>query len=485
MGFFLAWIVGSRFSDNLFIGAPSNNLLGLASLFDNGANIVALLLCAAFARRLTPLLRNASGVYLVGVCIALGTALGTFAPASGKAQPILSVVGAALHGAGFGFMFLQWNDVYSRVPMRLVSIAYAGSYLISALLFFLCLALDPLIAALIECSLPLVSAFLLLQNNSLLAKAEAEAAEAEETEGEAAQAADSPATHWRFPLQPAVLMGLYAFAYHFFLHLSRPSSVSDQMGVVLIAGIVVVMCLFFFDRFDLRILFKIALPCMTGGLLLHILKIDAAATLIGVLTNLSFTGFTLFTMIILCNICYRYGVVALWLIGIIRLISKVFHLLGSYSANWLSGTYADQAFVADAALALVVVVLVTVCMFSLNERDFAATWGITPLAARTKEGAEESGAVTLAAVMGPHEEFAWRLARVARHFGLTHREEDVLALLAQNQSVAQIEKTLFISHGTAKGHIRHIYAKLDIHSRDEAIETVRSMYGPSSAGTSA
>ncbi len=30
-----------------------------------------------------------------------------------------------------------------------------------------------------------------------------------------------------------------------------------------------------------------------------------------------------------------------------------------------------------------------------------------------------------------------------------------------------IERELFIANGTAKAHVRHIYQKLDIHSREE------------------
>ena len=30
-----------------------------------------------------------------------------------------------------------------------------------------------------------------------------------------------------------------------------------------------------------------------------------------------------------------------------------------------------------------------------------------------------------------------------------------------------IERDLFIANGTAKAHVRHIYQKLDIHSREE------------------
>lgn len=51
----------------------------------------------------------------------------------------------------------------------------------------------------------------------------------------------------------------------------------------------------------------------------------------------------------------------------------------------------------------------------------------------------------------------------------------MLVLLSQGHSARGIEETLFISHNTAKGHIRHVYAKLGVHSREEAVAIVREM----------
>ena len=46
----------------------------------------------------------------------------------------------------------------------------------------------------------------------------------------------------------------------------------------------------------------------------------------------------------------------------------------------------------------------------------------------------------------------------------------MLLLLAQHKTVGSIERELFIANGTAKTHIRHVYRKLDVHSRDELVE---------------
>ena len=52
---------------------------------------------------------------------------------------------------------------------------------------------------------------------------------------------------------------------------------------------------------------------------------------------------------------------------------------------------------------------------------------------------------------------------------LTVREREILGLLAQGQSQAQIAEQLFISPKTVGGHIQKILTKLDVHSRAHAV----------------
>ena len=55
---------------------------------------------------------------------------------------------------------------------------------------------------------------------------------------------------------------------------------------------------------------------------------------------------------------------------------------------------------------------------------------------------------------------------------LTKRERDVLALLVQGATNQEIARALFITETTAKVHLRHIYAKLGVRSKAEAIVQV-------------
>lgn len=50
---------------------------------------------------------------------------------------------------------------------------------------------------------------------------------------------------------------------------------------------------------------------------------------------------------------------------------------------------------------------------------------------------------------------------------LTAREQEILAYLGRGHSMTYIAETLFISESTVRTHVKHIYAKLDIHSREE------------------
>ncbi|MBK9288655.1 MAG: response regulator transcription factor [Flavobacteriales bacterium] len=55
---------------------------------------------------------------------------------------------------------------------------------------------------------------------------------------------------------------------------------------------------------------------------------------------------------------------------------------------------------------------------------------------------------------------------------LTLREREVLDALANGLMYKQIAAKLEISVGTVQNHVRHIYEKLQVHSRAEAVRRV-------------
>lgn len=58
---------------------------------------------------------------------------------------------------------------------------------------------------------------------------------------------------------------------------------------------------------------------------------------------------------------------------------------------------------------------------------------------------------------------------IAAEHGLSAREREVMGMLAEGYTRAFIRDALGVSDGTAKAHIAHVYAKLDIHHKDDLL----------------
>ncbi|MEY8460230.1 LuxR C-terminal-related transcriptional regulator [Eggerthellaceae bacterium 24-137] len=68
--------------------------------------------------------------------------------------------------------------------------------------------------------------------------------------------------------------------------------------------------------------------------------------------------------------------------------------------------------------------------------------------------------------------FRLRCEAVANTYLLSRRESEVLYYLARGYKSASIQQQLYISEGTAKTHIRHIYRKLNVHNQQELIHLI-------------
>ena len=120
----------------------------------------------------------------------------------------------------------------------------------------------------------------------------------------------------------------------------------------------------------------------------------------------------------------------------------------------------------------------------MRNYSFAETIeGITPAHTESlmKNASGEEAAAQLAEEAEPAEglqqksddtAFKTACADVAEKHRLTARETEVFELLARGRTSPVIQEKLVLSHNTVKTHVRHIYAKLDVHSQQELISMV-------------
>ncbi len=61
------------------------------------------------------------------------------------------------------------------------------------------------------------------------------------------------------------------------------------------------------------------------------------------------------------------------------------------------------------------------------------------------------------------------MAPQSEKFNLTEREKEILQCLIESRSLRSIAESLFISLETVRTHVKHIYKKLHVANRTEAV----------------
>lgn len=84
---------------------------------------------------------------------------------------------------------------------------------------------------------------------------------------------------------------------------------------------------------------------------------------------------------------------------------------------------------------------------------------------------EEKASIVVEAT-SPNKSIQQRSDQIAAEYGLSPREIEVLYLLGRGYNHGYIATQLFISENTVRTHVRHIYTKLEISSREELIELI-------------
>ena len=119
---------------------------------------------------------------------------------------------------------------------------------------------------------------------------------------------------------------------------------------------------------------------------------------------------------------------------------------------------------------LVYNVVIMVCLAGLIVVEF-----VPKKSAETALAGQDSQAGAAAPAPTSEELLSVQCAQLAERYGLTEREREVLVPLVRGRSASSIGSQLSMSTETARTHIRHIYQKIDIHSREELMDIVDGM----------
>lgn len=101
---------------------------------------------------------------------------------------------------------------------------------------------------------------------------------------------------------------------------------------MLVAVLVFVGVSFQGGRFDFSLIYRFALPLIVAALFLVPVFGGTQNYAAGFCMAAAYTAQSILIMLICANICYRYGVSAIWLFGIERGVRQIFMWLGRVTA---------------------------------------------------------------------------------------------------------------------------------------------------------
>ncbi len=133
----------------------------------------------------------------------------------------------------------------------------------------------------------------------------------------------------------------------------------------------------------------------------------------------------------------------------------------------------------DPTAAGVVLALALVCVYVFLFDDRVLASSFAPAAAGKEPQAEQGQACVAESNLGASQDI---YAQLSERYGLSPREREVLPLLVQGRTVQRIKDELMISGSTVNTHIRHIYAKCDVCSKQELLDLIEGMESTQARG---
>lgn len=447
MGIFRVWTevlyANSEFHFPAQVLPFSLPLVDAYSLFDIIAAVILVML-ALCARRIAPFYRHSSVIFLTAFCMVSSVCLNFVSIVYPQYGTLCCWPALITGGVGIAFILMLWSEFFGCLNPLRVALYYSASIAVSTLIlwFFKGLSLYWLWVG--TCLVPLVSLLCLWRSYLRLPRD-----------------AYPPVYqgNYSFPWKPVLVVGVYSFVYG--LRGSIFSSflaMNSGLGAFVGALIVYLAICIYRETFDFSLMWKIAVPLMVVSLI-PLETIIPAWTYIADFCALgSYTILLIFIVVILSNLSYRYGVCALWIFAIERAVRLISAQAGRIAGNTMGGDMFPLLYLVMAVV--MAVLLAFIAAFFFSEKQLSSPWGVVlkqPLV-KDKELYLEKNRLGLKC----HE--------LAKAFDLTTREEDILLMISQQKRTNEIADNLFIGKNTVKTHVRHIYQKLDVHSRVEVFE---------------
>jgi DNA-binding CsgD family transcriptional regulator len=414
--------------------------------------VLTFLACFLVCRTINPLGRFTWLVLLSSLMTALGTAAITVSEYLAAYEQVCLVSGGVLTGVGSAVITLLWGENLGISKTRQTLMCCIFATIVGAIF---CILLDVLIPApILRCAIvpfPFLGALLLLRSSQGV----------------------RTVSHSRYnkkppvflPLRIAVISGFFGFSFGLMYRLAMPLPFTNQLageflslGALAFAGILVFISTMVL-KFDFRRLtYQISLPLMALGFIL--ITVPSMELLGSVVHNVGYEYFNIILWSLWAFFGTRDDIAPAWVFACGFVFMQLGQLAGSGLGELLGVELLGLTPLATISLFVLFGILM-MAIFFLGSRDFQLGFSLI------KPGVD--------APLGERKlrrEVMLCCTSIGNTNDLTSREIEVMTMLAHGYNRPQIRAELFISDETVKTHIKHIYKKLDIHSRDDLADLV-------------
>lgn len=405
--------------------------------FDVGFTLLSLAVVVG-ARRLVPLsARGASYALVLGGMLAVSL---TFAVSLSVALPgAAGVVCALVGGASYAGYLLLNAEAFAGVSVLRVVLYLSGSRVVSSFFAYLAESVDASRMTALVLVLPLAAVGFARSAYASLPPLDR-------------QPVVWPA--FSYPWRILAVVATFSFAYGLErVSLAAGAGQHASLSTAIAMGVVFLSAYLFSDRIDVARLSRAPALLMLCGLLLMPTGWLLGRVVSSYLVSIAYTLATFSMGVLVYDMGKRTGLPIAPLVAVTNAM-QIFVVAGAYVSRGLTAAFPGDAASTTATL-LVCVVLAAAFALLFSERELTARWGSSVLRGVSLEERD---------VMA--ERLVRRCDEVAAACGLTPREAEVLRELARGKQTDEIARNLVISPGTLRVHMRHIYEKAGVHSRD-------------------
>ena len=393
--------------------------------------------------------------------------------ASGAQSEIALVAMQVTAGMGWSLSILCWMEVFTSYRPRISLPLIAAAYLIDTLLPPLTSSLFPggrSVMLLASFALSAAALYWCLRSNAFVAQRMKDAEAPGTSMAEAlSRTKRAVASTFAFSLICGFVVELDIFNN---LQYAQ-ADLTGLFGIIAAVGMLVVLLAAKLKKANIDYISPIAALCLATVLLYRNLDF-ADGYVAGALMTTFLISFYVLLWLMFVSEAHERKLPAFFLLGLALGVARLSVALGRFAAQTLLEHVGVDQQVALAG-----------CVWLLVATLALMFWSYLRYAAKQRAALESGAASPAAAEDAPalpaRRSTAGALHEIQGTFGLTNRECEVIGEFAAGRSARHIAEQFTLSEHTVKTHLRHAYAKMDVHSRQELLDLIEEMGSSSGA----